>query len=81
MPPDRDAVLGRMLAVSFAPFANLPMTTLSTLGPRLATGLHIVDNPVVGPDGLIYATYSGVRGQQATVSIFRLTPTFEAYGM
>ena len=39
----------------------------------LATGLHQVDNPVFGADGHLYVTYSGTRGQEATVSIFRIT--------
>lgn len=40
----------------------------------LATGLHQVDNPVVDAAGHVYVTYSGSRGQQAAVSIFRVTP-------
>jgi sugar lactone lactonase YvrE len=38
----------------------------------LANGLHQVDSPVVAPDGTIYATYSGARGQQSSVSIYRI---------
>ncbi len=52
----------------------LPGATLyARVGTMLATGLHQVDNPVVGGDGNIYATYSGTRGQEAAVSIFRIT--------
>ena len=52
----------------------VPGTTLFALvGALRATGLHQVDNPVLGPDGSIYVTYSGSRGQEATVSIFRIT--------
>ncbi len=55
--------------------AWLPGATLyARVGTMLATGLHQVDNPVVGPDGVVYVTYSGTRGQEATVSIFRVTP-------
>ncbi|MEZ5286334.1 MAG: IPT/TIG domain-containing protein [Vicinamibacterales bacterium] len=51
-----------------------PGTTLYThVARRLATGLHQVDNPVVDPDGRVYVTYSGTRGQQAPVSVFRVT--------
>ena len=39
-----------------------------------ATGLHQVDNPVFGADGNLFVTYSGSRGQEAPVSIFRVTP-------
>ena len=42
-------------------------------GP-LATGLHQVDNPVFDQSGNLYVTYSGTRGQQVPVSIFRVRP-------
>jgi sugar lactone lactonase YvrE len=52
----------------------LPGATLyARVGTLLATGLHQVDNPVFGADGHLYVTYSGTRGQEATVSIFRIT--------
>lgn len=41
----------------------------------LATGLHQVDNPIFDRDGSLYVTYSGSRGQQVPVSIFRVRPT------
>jgi sugar lactone lactonase YvrE len=40
----------------------------------LATGLHQVDNPVFDRDGNLYVTYSGERGQQVPVSIFKVRP-------
>jgi sugar lactone lactonase YvrE len=53
--------------------AWLPGATLyARVGTLLATGLHQVDNPVLGRDGNVYVTYSGTRGQEATVSIFRI---------
>ena len=53
---------------------GLPGTTLyARVGALLATGLHQVDNPVFGSDGDLYVTYSGTRGQEASVSIFRVT--------
>ena len=55
--------------VSFLPGATL----YARVGTMVATGLHQVDNPVFGADGHLYATYSGTRGQEATVSIFRIT--------
>jgi len=55
--------------------AWLPGATLfARVGVMLATGLHQVDNPVFGPDGSLYVTYSGTRGQEAAVSIFKVTP-------
>jgi sugar lactone lactonase YvrE len=45
------------------------------VGRPIATGLHQVDNPVVDAEGNLYVTYSGTRGQQVPVSIFRVTPT------
>jgi len=54
--------------------ASVPGTTLyARVGGLLATGLHQVDNPVFGSDGALYVTYSGTRGQEATVSIFRIS--------
>lgn len=44
------------------------------VGVPIATGLHQVDNPVFDQHGNLYVTYSGTRGQQVPVSIFRVTP-------
>ncbi len=49
-------------------------TLFVELGTTIATGLHQVDNPVIDADGRVYVTYSGSRGQQAPVSVFRVTP-------
>ena len=75
--PDRIAVVvpqgldGGETAVKVA---SVPGTTLyARVGGLMATGLHQVDNPVFGADGALYVTYSGTRGQDATVSIFRMT--------
>jgi sugar lactone lactonase YvrE len=38
----------------------------------LATGAHIVSNPVIDHSGNIYATFSGQRGQETPVSVFRI---------
>jgi sugar lactone lactonase YvrE len=48
-------------------------TAFVSIGERWATGLHQVDNPVFDPQGNLYVTYSGARGQEAPVSIFRVT--------
>ena len=44
------------------------------VGAPIASELHQVDNPVCDRAGNVYVTYSGRRGQQVPVSIFRLTP-------
>ena len=44
-----------------------------SIGSLWATGLHQVDNPVFDSSGNLYVTYSGPRGQEAPVSIFRVT--------
>jgi sugar lactone lactonase YvrE len=40
----------------------------------VATGLHQVDSPVFDREGNLFVTYSGTRGQQVPVSIFRVRP-------
>ena len=47
---------------------------LVNVATRCATGLHQVDNPVFDADGNLYVTYSGARGQEVPVSIFRVRP-------
>jgi len=46
--------------------------TLS-VGTEWATGLHQVDSPLFDEEGNLYATYSGSRGQESPVSIFRIS--------
>jgi sugar lactone lactonase YvrE len=43
------------------------------VGTPMVTGLHQVDNPIFDDEGRLYVTFSGARGQQAPVSIFRVT--------
>lgn len=38
----------------------------------VATGAHIVSNPVMDHSGNIYVTFSGQRGQETPVSVFRI---------
>jgi len=49
-------------------------TAFVDIAAPLATGLHQVDNPIFDRDGNLYVTYSGTRGQQVPVSIFRVRP-------
>ena len=57
-----------------APFAGAPAAGFVDIAAPFATGLHQVDNPVFDHDGNLYVTYSGTRGQQVPVSIFRVRP-------
>ncbi|MGH9331973.1 MAG: gluconolaconase [Vicinamibacterales bacterium] len=49
-------------------------TVLLDVGVPVATGLHLVDSPVFDADGNLFVTFSGTRGQQAPISIFKVTP-------
>jgi len=54
--------------------ANIPGETIYlSVGAAWATGLHQVDNPVFDREGHLFVTYSGSRGQEAPVSVFRVT--------
>jgi sugar lactone lactonase YvrE len=48
-------------------------TAFVAIGKVWATGLHQVDSPVFDAGGTLYVTYSGSRGQEAPISIFRVT--------
>ena len=49
-------------------------TIYLSVGAVWATGLHQVDNPVFDRAGNLFVTYSGSRGQESPVSVFRVTP-------
>jgi hypothetical protein len=54
---------------------NVPVENAGIeLGVTIATGLHQVDNPLIDRTGHVYLTYSGTRGQEVPVSIFRVAP-------
>src|ERR1700722_18234518 len=44
------------------------------LGVQIADNLHPVGNPAVDPDGNVYVTFSGQRGQKVAVSLYKVTP-------
>lgn len=48
-------------------------TAFLNIGAPVATGVHQVDSPVFGGDGTLYLTYSGSRGDQSPVSVFRVS--------
>ena len=55
--------------------AGVPGDTVSVdVATPFAEGLHQVDNPVFDGEGNLFVTYSGTRGQQVPVSIFRVRP-------
>jgi hypothetical protein len=60
------AVRVRMGSVESAPF---PIA----LGVQVADNLHPVANPAVDPEGNIYVTFSGQRGQKVPVSLYKIT--------
>jgi sugar lactone lactonase YvrE len=68
IPPD---VEGAQLPMKI-PRARLE-TMYIAVGARWATGLHQVDNPIFDAAGNLFVTYSGSRGQEAPVSVFRVT--------
>jgi len=49
-------------------------TAYIDIAAPFAAGLHQVDSPVFDRAGNLYVTFSGTRGQQVPVSIFRVTP-------
>ena len=44
------------------------------IAATFAAGLHQVDSPIFDREGNLYVTYSGTRGQQVPVSVFRVRP-------
>lgn len=68
VPPDAE---GGLAAVRVGDTRN--ETASVSIGTRWATGLHQVDNPVVDSHGNVFVTYSGSRGQETPISIFRVT--------
>jgi sugar lactone lactonase YvrE len=68
IPPD---VEGGRTPVRIESVAGEPVFV--NVGASWATGLHQVDNPAFDRAGNLFVTYSGSRGQEAPVSIFRVT--------
>lgn len=44
------------------------------VGALVADNLHPVTSPAVGPDGSVYTTFSGSRGQKTPVAVYRIDP-------
>lgn len=47
-------------------------TPFVDVGETIATGIHAVDSPVVDAAGRVYCAYSGSRGQETPVSVYRI---------
>ena len=46
------------------------------IGLQIADNLHPVANPAVDPEGNIYVTFSGPRGQRVPVSLYKITSNY-----
>lgn len=76
--PDRMAVVvprgpepGRAaVRAAWSPGATL----FVDVGLPIATGLHQVDSPVFDGEGRLYSAFSGPRGQETSVSVYRIGP-------
>jgi sugar lactone lactonase YvrE len=53
-------------------------SVLVDVASLIAAGIHQVSNPAVDSSGNIYATFSGPRGQETPVSVFRIGADGEA---
>jgi sugar lactone lactonase YvrE len=49
-------------------------TAFVEIGAPMVTGVHHVDSPAYDRHGNLYVTFSGSRGQQAPVAVFRVRP-------
>lgn len=45
------------------------------VGALVGDNLHPVASPAVGPDGAVYTTFSGSRGQKTPVAVYRIDPS------
>ena len=47
-----------------------------SIGYQIADNLHPVANPAVDPEGNIYVTFSGPRGQRVPVSLYKISSSY-----
>ena len=66
--PD-EAETGRLRILQNGAQSNAVEVRIATL---LATGAHMVSNPAMDSAGSIYLTFSGERGQETPISVFRI---------
>jgi len=63
-------VISHNLIVETASGLSAPAQVV--VGTTIAENLHPVANPALDPQGNIYATFSGSRGQKVTTSVFKI---------
>jgi len=69
-----ESAVGSIVSVETSRAQSLPFAF--HLGVQIADNLHPVANPAVDIEGNIYVTYSGQRGQQVPVSLYKITPNY-----
>ena len=65
-----DDVVSRNLTVETRAGTSAPAPVV--VGITIAENLHPVANPAVDPQGIIFTTFSGTRGQKVTTSVFKI---------
>ncbi|MFZ0959719.1 MAG: IPT/TIG domain-containing protein [Terriglobia bacterium] len=63
-------VVSRNLTVETGAGPSAPASVV--VGKTIAENLHPVANPALDPQGNIYTTFSGTRGQKVTTSVFKI---------
>ncbi|MBI4166714.1 MAG: SMP-30/gluconolactonase/LRE family protein [Acidobacteria bacterium] len=66
-----DGVVSGELTVDSGSAVSDPSSV--AVGRTITDNLHPVANPAIDPDGNIFSTFSGSRGQKVAVSVFRIT--------
>jgi sugar lactone lactonase YvrE len=69
-----DGALGGTVSVETSRAKSQPFAF--HLGVQIADNLHPVSSPAVDVEGNIYVTYSGQRGQQVAVSLYKITANY-----
>ena len=69
-----DSASGGTVRVSNAHNESQPHPV--AIGLQIADNLHPVANPAVDPEGNIYVTFSGPRGQRVPVSLYKVTSNY-----
>jgi len=65
-----DDVVSRSLTVETG--CGLSTAASVAVGVTIAQNLHPVSNPALDPDGNIFATFSGTRGQKVSTSVYKI---------
>jgi len=65
-----DEAAGRSLTIETESCTSAPAPVV--VGKTIAENLHPVANPALDPQGCIFTTFSGTRGQKVTTSVFKI---------